>query len=198
MTLCSHQFGVAVWGEYGLSVQLMNISIGIAAVWTSVKWPVVAQLRLKGDREAMRRMLRPRYGLQVGTFLLLAGMAVTVVPWVLEASGSDKAMLPRGLLVLLALDSLGQLNFAWWTTLISTENRIPAFKAFIMTHVLSMGLATVLVLGLGWGLGTLVITPLVLGWLFNYWWWAREGSRMLGTTFPRFLIGSNAHAPATS
>ncbi len=52
-----------------------------------------------------------------------------------------------------------------------------------------VGTVVVLVLALGWGVEAFVVTPLVLGAIFNYWWWARQGSRILRTTFWRFFFG---------
>src|SRR5690606_29442156 len=121
-----------------LSVQVMQMAIGIAAVWTSVKWPLIAGLRIREDREGMRRVLWPRFWLQILTFLALALAAVLFGPPVLAAIGSDTTLLPTGLLLLLLLDALGQLNFSWWTTLISTENRIPALWSLVTTHAIGV------------------------------------------------------------
>ena len=196
ITLCQQQFGLAVAGEYGLSVHLVNMALGISAVWTSVKWPVIAQYRVKGDVASMRRVLRPRYLLQVATFIVLAGSAALLAPALLKWIGTDKALLPWPLLVLLLADGLGQLHFQMWTTLISTDNRIPALWPLVITHAVGMMVVLVLVLGLDRGLAAMVATPLVLGLLFNYWWWVRVGVRMLGTTYLDFLrhVPNPSHA----
>lgn len=187
--LCSRTFGLEVMYQYGLSVQVMTIALGMAAVWTSVKWPMVAQLRMRGDRAGMRRLLWSRVWLQVLTYLALATVAVTQGQAILALLQTSKQLLPTPWLILLAIDGLGQLNFTLWTTVISTENRIPAVWALVTTHALGWVTASVLVLGLGYGVEALIWTPLLLGSLFNYWWWGREGTRVLGTTFVRFLFG---------
>lgn len=187
--LCSHQFGLEVMYQYGLSVQILWIAHGIAAVWTSVKWPIVAQLRMRGDREAMKRTLWPRVWLQYVTYAVLAGGAILVGPVLIEWIKPDKALLARPILLLLAFDALGQMNFTLWTSLIATENRIPAVWPLVATHAAGWIVASILILGVGWGVETLALTPLVLGGLFNYWWWGREGAKVLGTHFLRFLFG---------
>lgn len=192
--LCLARFGPAANGEYGLSVQIMNIAVGIAAVWVTVKWPAVAQLRMQGRLDSIRSLLRPRFWRQTFTYLGLAGGAIVLGPWLLAWVSPDKAMLPRPLLVLLALNAFGELNFAFWTTLISTENRIPAFRAFTATQLASVIAACAFVLFANGGLEVLVIVPLLLGAAFNYWWWAREGARMLGTTLTGFLFSSTPSA----
>lgn len=196
--LCRREFGLATVGVYGLSVQVMNIAVGIAAVWSTVKWPVVAKLRQQGDLAGIRAQMRPRYLLQLTTFVGLATAAVVLGPWLLRVIGSDKQMLPWPWLALLALNALGETNFAFWTTLISTENRIPAVWAFVATQLASIGLAFLLVLGAGRGPESFVLAPLLFGACFNYWWWARAGARMLGTTFRRFVSSPNSpgHVPA--
>jgi hypothetical protein len=183
------RLGPEAYQAYGLSMQVMRITLGIAAVWTSVKWPVVAQHRARGEREAIVAVLAPRFRLHLATFLFLAFCAVVAGPRLLALLDTDKELLALPLLALLAVNALGELNFAFWTTLISTENRIPSTWPLVITQGLALTAALILVFGLGWGLAAFVVSPLVLGWAFNYWWWAREGARMLGTTFPRFLAG---------
>lgn len=91
------------------------------------------------------------------------GAAIVLGPWLLARVSPDKAMLPRPLLVLLALNAFGELNFAFWTTLISTENRIPAFRAFTATQLAGVIAASSFVLFGGGGLEVLVVVPLLLG-----------------------------------
>ncbi|MCC7376276.1 MAG: hypothetical protein IT581_16575 [Verrucomicrobiales bacterium] len=181
--------GAAMYAEYSLSLQVMNIAVGVAGVWTSTKWPLVAQLRTKDDRLGIRRVLAPRFRWQVVTLVLLASLAILLGPALLEWKGSDKRMLPALWLVVLAINALGESNFSFWTTLISTENRIPSVGPLVATQVTVLGTVVVLVLALGWGVEAFVVTPLLLGAIFNYWWWARQGSRILRTTFWRFFFG---------
>jgi hypothetical protein len=188
------RLGKAIYAEYSLSLQVMNIAVGVAGVWTSTKWPLVAQLRTQDDRTGIRRVLAPRFRWQIGTFVLLASLAILVGPVLLEWKGSDKRMLPALWLAVLAINALGELNFSFWTTLISTENRIPSVGPLVVTQVVGLGTGVVLVLGFGWGVEAFVLTPLILGAGFNYWWWARQGSRILRTTFWRFLFGKGAPA----
>ncbi len=182
------QLGPAVYGEYGFSLQIMNIAVGVAAVWVTVKWPVVAKLRIEGSIGVIRRLMRPRFWLQNITYLVLAGGAVSLGPWLPILLHTDKQMLSRELLILMALNSFGELNFAFWTTLISTENRIPALWGLIATQLAGTGVVAWLVLRGGHGIEAVVIVPLILGCLFNYWWWGREGAKMLGTTLSQFLF----------
>lgn len=183
------RLGPEVYAEYGLSVQVMHIALGMAAVWTSVKWPIVAQWRARDDRAAIRALLAPRFRLQVATFVMLAGLAVGLGPWVLEQLGTDKHFLPPPWLLLLAVNALGELNFTFWTTLISTENRIPSAGPLVATHAVGLVAVVTLVWGAGWGVEAFVLVPLLLGGAFNYWWWARVGARTLDATFPRFVVG---------
>ncbi|MBL9138753.1 MAG: hypothetical protein JNK85_22980 [Verrucomicrobiales bacterium] len=188
------RLGTAIYAEYSLSLQVMNIAVGVAGVWTSTQWPLVAQLRTRDDRAGIRRVLAPRFRWQVATFVFLAAMAIAVGPVLLEWKGSDKRMLSALWLVVLACNALGEVNFSFWTTLISTENRIPSVGPLVVTQVLVLVSVGFLVLGFGWGVEAFVVMPLILGALFNYWWWARQGSRILRTTFWRFLFGKAAPA----
>lgn len=188
--LLQKRFGPVAYGEYGFSVQIMGIAVGVAGVWSTVKWPLVARLRVEGALGAIWRVLWPRFWLGNLTFALLAGGAVLLGPWLLKVIHSDKQMLPREWLVLMALNSLGEVNFAFWTTLISTENRIPAVWGLVGTQLVAVASAAWLILARGHGIEAVVLMPLILGCLFNYWWWAREGAKMLGTSITKFLFQS--------
>lgn len=192
--LCRREFGLAAVGVYGLSVQVMNIAVGIASVWSTVKWPTVAKLRQEGDLAGIWRLIRPRYFLQLGTCAGLACGAAFLGPGLLHWVSSDKQMLATPWLLVLALNALGESNFAFWTTLISTENRIPAVWAFVASQAASVLLAAFLVTAAGRGPEAFAIAPLVFGAAFNYWWWGRAGARMLGSTFRRFIAQSTPTA----
>lgn len=190
--ICVSAFGLAATAEYGLSLQVVMIAVGMSSVWTQVKWPSVGQYRTRGDYDGLQRMLRPRALLQFSTYLLLAGGVVLVLPELLEWAGSDKKMLPLTWLLLLALNAFFELNFNFWGTLISTENRLPFLWPTIATNAVSLILTLCLVHWTSLGIGALVLGPLISGSVFNYWYWSFAGARSVRTTLPGFIFGTRA------
>ena len=187
--ICAPLFGLVRTGEYGLSLQAMNVSSGMAAVWAQVKWPQISQLRSNHDWHGMRRVLWPRVWLQTLTFLALAATAVFLGPTLLKLLGKDKHLLSTPWLILMAVSALLDTTFIFWGTLLSVENRIPTLWATVATNVGCLALAFGLSRYTTLGMPALVLAPLLSGIVFNYWYWPLAGARMLGTRWWRFMFG---------
>lgn len=168
---------LAVYAQYGLSLQVMTIAHGMAAVWTQVKWPQVTQLRARGDQRGLRQILWPRIVLQTASFVAMAGFILVAGPPLLRLVAPDKSLLPPFWLRLLALNTLLEMHLSFWTLLLATENRIPSLWPTVLTNTCVIGLAFWLVTHTTLGVGALVLPPLLLGALFNYWFWPWAGAR---------------------
>jgi O-antigen/teichoic acid export membrane protein len=185
--ICLRVLGLAENAQYGLSGQLVGIISGMAAVWTTVKWQLIGQYRAQHDYSAMHRVLWPRFWLQHLTFLAMAGGLILCGPPLLRWFGSGKQMLPVGWLVLLTLYSFAELHLSFWASLISTENRIPFLWPGLATSLLGLGLSLALIHFTSFGIGALVLAPLLAGGLFNYWYWPLVGARTLDKGYFHFL-----------
>lgn len=186
--LCLFTLGLAANAQYGLSVQVTLMIMGISSAWSLVKWPLVGRYRAMNDTAALRTLLRPRFLLQGATYVTLAALAWTLGPWLLQVIGSDKTLLPRGWFLLLLVASGLDLQASFWTTLLATENRIPSMRPVIITNVVSLVLTTVLLQATALGVGALVLAPALAAAAFNHWYWPVAGARSLDTTWWRFLF----------
>lgn len=195
-SIISNFFGLAQNAKYSLSFQLLcSIAVGIAATWTAVKWPMVNQLRAAGDSSGLKRLLLPRLGLQMGTYVLLVLLVVFIGPGLLSWWSGDKEMLPQPWLIMLGLYGLLEMNYAFWTTLLSTENRVPSLWAAVVTNLAGITLSLVLLNHTTLNLGAFVLGPLICGLLFNYWFWPIVGARSMGTTWSKVMFGSRTAHP---
>jgi Na+-driven multidrug efflux pump len=192
INICSHAFGLKANAVYGLSIQLMNIAIGMASVWTLTKWPLIGQYQARHEYAALRAVFRPRVWLQTFTYLLLAGAVVLLGPALLQHFGSGKEMLPLPWLLVLALYMFFEMQFSLWGTLIFMGNRLNYLWPTVATNILSLILSLALVHFTTLGLGALVLGPLLAGIIFNYWYWPPFAARGIGTTLFRFLFFSSA------
>ncbi len=186
--ICAASFGLAAAAEYGLSTQILGIALGMAAVWTSVKWPMVGQYRSAQNLEGLRIMLWPRVWLQLLTFIVLSAAAILVGPFLLDLIRSDKQMLPSHWLVLLALVFLLDQQFSFWGTLLTLENRIPTLWPTVATNLTSLALALGFTHFSNLGVLGLILAPLLSGLVFNYWYWPLAGAKSLGTTLIRYMV----------
>jgi hypothetical protein len=185
----SRGWGLHTYYRYGVSHQVIySICTNMSSVWTFVKWPMVSQLRAVGDRAALKSVLWPRIWLQLVTFVVLSSGFVLVGDDLLKLVAPTKALLPQAWLWLMALYVLLEMHYSFWTTLISTENRIPSFRASILTNLASIILAVGLMRLTSLGLLSFIIAPLLCGLVFNYWYWPRVGAQSLGTTWWRYML----------
>jgi O-antigen/teichoic acid export membrane protein len=187
-TICLSVLGLAANARYGLSVQLLGVISGMAAVWTQVKWQVIGQQRARHDYAAIQRTLWPRMWLQYLTFLAMAGGLLLCGQPLLQLLGSGKQMLPLPWLALLALNSFLETQISIWGTLISTENRIPFLWPSVAGSLLSLALSLTLIHTTSLGLGAFVLAPLLAHSLFNYWYWPRYAAHGIQTSWTRFML----------
>lgn len=186
--LCLFTLGLAANAQYGLSIQVTLMIMSISSAWVLVKWPLAGRYRAQHDHAALRRLLRPRFGLQAATYVTLAALAWTLGPWLLTLIGSQKTLLPPGWFLLLLVASGLDLQASFWTTLLATENRIPSMRPVIVTNVVSLALTVILLQTTSLGVGALVLAPCLAAAAFNHWYWPRAGARSLHTTWWRFLF----------
>jgi hypothetical protein len=193
--ICSYVLGLPATAEYGLSVQLMGVAVGMASVWTLVKWPLAGQYLARHDFQGLRQILQPRVWLQYLSYLGVAAGLILCGPYLLKCFGSGKHMMPTSWLCLLGLDSFLLMQFSFWTTLILAQNRLPSLWPTVATNVLSLALSLTLVHFTSLGTGALVLGPLIAGCLFNYWFWPPYAARSVGTSLFRFLFNPAARTP---
>lgn len=186
--ICLPLLGLAASGEYGFSLQLIFICSGMAQAWTLVKWPQVGQLRIKQDHAALRRLLWPRLWLQYLTYAAMVTATIVIVPALLQWYQSDKTLLPTLWLSLLALNGLLELNCTFWSTLISTENRLPMVWPTLISNIATVCVIVILAKTTDLGLASFVLAPISVGIIFSYWKWPQEGARSIGTSWRRFLL----------
>ena len=186
--ICLPILGLAASGTYGFSAQLILMSSGMSQVWTLVKWPLIGQLRIKQDQAALRKLLWPRVWLQYLTYGTLVLTAIVLVPALLRWHQSEKSLLPPLWLGLFALNGLLEMNYSFWGTLISTENRTPFVWPIIISNFASFLVVLLLLHTTKLGLGAFVLSPLAVGCLYNHWKWPREGARSIGVSWLAFLL----------
>lgn len=177
--LCVQQFGLGANASYGLSLQLFSIAAGLAAVWSSVCWPTVNRLRFQRDIPALRAMVKQMYQRQMLTYVALAAIALLFAPALLQILRSESTLLVGWLLLVVAGNQLLEMNFSFWTTLLAAENKIPSLWPAVVSNTTSVLVAGALLLAGVTGLAALVVAPLAVGLVFNYWYWMIRGCQTI-------------------
>jgi hypothetical protein len=185
--ICVHVLGLAANARYGLSLQLLGFVTGMAAVWTSVRWPMIGQCHAQHDLAGIRKLLWPRLWLQNLTFIAGCAGLLLLGPVLLQHFGAGKQMLSREWTGLMMVNALLEMQFIVWGTLLFTENRLVYVWPTVATNVLSLALSFLFIRFTRLEIGALVLGPLVAGVLFNYWYWPFYAARTIGTSLLRFL-----------
>jgi O-antigen/teichoic acid export membrane protein len=187
-TICLSVLGLTANAQYGLSLQCLNIICGMATVWTTVKWQLVAQHRARQDYAAIQRLLWPRMWLVHLTFLAMAtGLLVFGQP-LLQWFGHGKQLLPLPWLALLTLNGFLFMRVNAWGSLIVTENRVPYLWSAVATNLLSFVFSLALIHTTSLGLGALVLGPLLAFCPFYYWYWPMYAVRGIKASWPQFIF----------
>jgi O-antigen/teichoic acid export membrane protein len=193
--LISRKWGVAEVAPFHFSQQILStVCVGMASVWTYVKWPIICQERAQGRFAAVQRLIWPRLWLQLLTYAALAAFFIVFGPPLLKLIAPDKNLLPRPWLLLIATYAFLEMNLSFWTTLISTENRIPSMWGSVITNLSALLLAALLAQYSPAGMMSFVIAPLICGLAFNYWFWPRIGAEGIGADWLRFMT----HRPSAA
>lgn len=181
--LCLTFIGLSASAQLGLTWQILMMAQGVAAVWTQVAWPRVAQFRVQGDSEAIKTLMRPRLIKQLLSYVVLAVPFVAIGQSAVDLLGSEKQLLPFVWLAVMSANVFLEMHFSFWTALLATENHVPSLWSTVVTNLCGVGLAAVLLFVTTLGVGALVIGPLVAGSLFNYWYWPARGARNIRSTW---------------
>ena len=145
LTICQSVLGFAATAQYGLSLQLLGIITGMAAVWTQVKWQLIGQQRAQHDYDAIQRTYWPRMWLQYLTFFAMAAGMLALGHPLLHWLKSGKQLLPWPWLGILTLNAFLDMQLTAWGTLIATDNRVPYLWASVVANVGCFALSLILI-----------------------------------------------------
>lgn len=193
--LCMKHLGLTASGQYGLSLQVVSICQSMSQVWIQVKWPFIFQLRSRNALNELRQIARPRIILLYASYFLLASLAAGVGPVILDWlnqnswTQTSKSLIPLIWLVPLLMNGFFETQFSTWGMFIFAENRIPYLWPIVIGNFVALLVMIALLQLTTWGIGAFVLAPLLVGSLFNYWYWPAYSARLIGSRFDRFFFG---------
>lgn len=186
--ICPIFLGLLAVASYGLSMNIVLICQSVASVWVQVKWPLISQLRARNELATVRQTFRQRIWLAYVTYASMAGVALLLHQPMLEWLGSGKTVVPNPWFCLLLINGALDMHFALWSTLLATGNRAPFLIPSLTTSLGSLMITTGLISGTDFGIGALVVGPLVAGCAFNYWYWPRMAARSIESSWMRLTL----------
>ena len=137
---------------------------------------------------SIQRIVWPRLWLQLLTYIFLSAGFIAFGPPVLKWIAPEKELLPTHWLIVLALYAFLEMHYIFWTTMISTENRIPSLWAAVTMNLASILVSALLMQFTTLGIGSFIIGPLACGLLFNFWFWPIFAAKTLRTRWLLFML----------
>lgn len=182
--ICSGYLGLKATASYGLSMQLTMMLVGLSGVWVYVKFPLINQLRVRGEAAEIARVFTSRLRLAVLTY---AGGAVVILLFASRAIrmiGSQTDLLPMGSLAALLLVQFLEMHHTLYAVLVMSENKNPFLRPALLS-----GVAIVLLSSLTtprWGVWGMIASAGIVQACCNNWWPVVRAIRGLSIPAPTY------------
>jgi hypothetical protein len=188
--VASSFLGLQAVATVGLTVQVVGIIKVFGNALFNAFLPQFSSLRLSGDIQRLRGRLSLVLGaasysiLGVGTFALVVG------PVLLKLLGTDVRLMAiaPGLCFLVSEWAVNQ--YALVSGYLSTANRVPMHKAYVVTAGVGTVGQVIAVSYMGWGIWGLVIPPLIASAVYNDWIWFHRAAADLGLRSAQLFLRS--------
>lgn len=173
--------------SYGLMVQLVGIILGISQTFFSTILPQISSYRVKGNVV----MIIKRYALSLNVYLLLFILGslflLFVVPWLLEAIGSQVCLPSMLIVICYLIVNLLEGNHSIASSCIAAGNTIPFVASAIVTGIF-ICLGDILVLQFAsWGILGLVLVQGSCQLVYNNWRWPLWICKDLQVSYPNLI-----------
>ncbi len=164
--------GLSEAGQYGLSLQVLQLCTTVAAVWMSAAIPRLCALRAAGEAGALRRLFTSRWTLGLITFVVLATPAVIFGQHILGIIGTNTRLLEPAMLIAMAVILLLELNHGpLCASFLMTGNQVPFVPAALASGVAIVLGGIALSVGAGLGVWSVIIAQGVVQLMYNNWRW---------------------------
>lgn len=174
-------------GSYGLMMQLVNVTVSLAANYFYVSEPQFALFRVRGETE---RLLK-RFALTMNVFYLVFAVGtlflIFACPPLLELIKSQSVLPGWPVLLVYSIVILLEQNHSLFSSIIVVGNEVPYVKPALLSG-LAIVIGSYLSLRFtGWGIMGLVLVQGVCQLAYNNWKWPQVVCRNFQISFPRFL-----------
>jgi O-antigen/teichoic acid export membrane protein len=168
--VASSFFSLETAASYAITLQLLMAVNSVAQLPISVALPQMVRLRVQQQTKTLRSIWMVRQTALLVLFVIGAICVAFVAQPLLELVGSNVALLPIPLMLLMGLVLLLEANHASCALVITTDNNVPfvgsALFSGLAVAVLSIGATWA-----GWGIGGLILAQGLVQLAYNNWKW---------------------------
>ena len=168
--VASSFFSLEIAASYAVTLQLMMAVHSVSQLPISVALPQMVRLRVTEQTRALRAMWISRQSLLLGLFVTgLVCVAFLAQP-LFEFVGSNVALLPTPLVLLMGMVLLLEANHASCGLVITTDNNVPFVRAALLSG-LAIALLSISAAWAGLGIGALILAQGIVQLAYNNWKW---------------------------
>lgn len=168
--VASSFFSLETAASYAITLQLLIAVNSVAQLPISVALPQMVRLRVQQQKKTLRSMWMARQASLLILFVIGVICVAFLAQPILELVGSNVALLPIPLVLLMGLVLLLEANHASCALVITTDNNVPFVGSALFSGgavaVLSVGAA-----GAGSGIGGLILAQGLVQLAYNNWKW---------------------------
>lgn len=126
--------------SFGLSKQLVDITISIALIWFTTFYPKITFFKINGDAVGVKRLYLKSWIVFVGLFCLGILLLILFGNWVLLLIKSKTLLVSSLLLFSWAIIGFLETNQNMANGLLLSENKVPFFQLYLISGGITIGL----------------------------------------------------------
>lgn len=168
--------------SYGISMQLIGVISGLAAIYTATYQPIIVKMRVENNIVGIKNIYLKGQIVLLLTYLSGGLTMLYLGEFALHMIGSKTILMSFYLLLLALILSFEQTNLSIAGGILVTKNEVPFFKASLISGVL-------IVMGLlgsfsftNFGLYNMIVVPLITDLGYQAWQWPLKVMRELKVT----------------
>lgn len=168
-------------GSYGLMMQIIGIIITMSGILFGSAYPKICNYYMQGKTTEMKEL----FSFSMVAFCVIyfiGSVALVNFPLVIDFIGSDMKLPSTLTMVLMCIFTWFEKNQGYFSNLILVENKVPFFKASLITGIANITLMFVM-LYMGYGIVGVVIAQGIPTLCYSAWKWPLMASRMYNFTF---------------
>jgi O-antigen/teichoic acid export membrane protein len=169
--------------SYGLTRQIFDLLSGLAPIFISTYYPLIANYRIEGNTKGIRDIYLKGTLL---SFLLFIPSAIIIYLYgnsILQIIGSGTLLVKREIIIAAAILSFIEMNHMAAAGILLTKNQVPFFKPSLISGVATAILMLIFLEYTEIGLIGLFLAPGIVDVAYQSWKWPLDVKIELGITF---------------
>jgi O-antigen/teichoic acid export membrane protein len=157
--------------SYGISVQIITVLATMAAIFLNTYQPLITQYQVTGRQDKIKELYLTGTIIMMLTFLAGGFAILFLAQPLLSLTGSNTNLMPLPLLLFAIILFFEQTNLMLAGNIILTRNRVPFFKASLISGlIIIIGLVVSFRIA-DYGLLNLLFIPFMVDMAYQAWKW---------------------------